>query len=56
MSASNEQLGDEARERQLAEIIQEEEQRLGAFILAEEVPDPPTLIVERNWNEIRWGA
>ena len=33
MSASNEQLGDEARERQLAEIIQEEEQRLGKFAL-----------------------
>lgn len=33
MSASGERLGDQARERQLREIIEEEEQRLGAFFL-----------------------
>lgn len=33
MSASGEQLGEEARQRALQEIIAEEEQRLGAFVV-----------------------
>lgn len=37
MSASNEQLGDQAREQALQEIIQEEEQRLGKFTLGQTV-------------------
>lgn len=58
MSASNERLGDEARERVLREIIEEEEARLGPFELPEApvYPESPTLQVERNWNEIRWGG
>lgn len=43
MSASNEQLGDQAREEVLEEIIQEEEARLGPFVLEkaleEDTPD-----------------
>lgn len=56
MSASGEQLGEEARERALQEIIQEEEQRLGAFVLPQAVQLSPTLQVEQNWNDIRWGS
>lgn len=46
MSASNERLGDEARERVLAEILDEETARLGAFIL-------PTAIEQIN---AEWDA
>ena len=56
MSASNEQLGDQAREETLREIIEEEEQRLGAFVLPKEVELSPTLQAEQNWNDIRWGT
>lgn len=55
MSASNEQLGDEARQRTLEEIIKEEEQRLGEFVLPK-VVESPTLAAEMNWNDVRWGS
>lgn len=56
MSASNEQLGDQARAEQLREIIEEEEQRLGEFVIGQlqSHPPSPTLEVEQNWNRIRW--
>lgn len=52
MSASGERLGEEARQRALQEIIAEEEQRLGAFVL----PKAVTLEAEQNWNDVRWGT
>lgn len=73
MSASGEQLGEEARQRALQEIIAEEEQRLGAFVLPTALEQinaewdaeieaekrrilSPTLQVEQNWNDVRWGT